>query len=263
MKNLFTCGLLCFCAISLWAQNGSYFLTHHSPTEKNFDNVCFDITQDHHGIMYFALKAGVLEFDGREWDLIPGAGAIYALNKNEAGEIFWAGAKGFGRIGPGKKGFKEIQYLSDSSVTDVFQTVAIGSQIYFLSENKIFLYTPGQPRAELIISGNAQGIFTGMFDLFGVLYVQTERNNTFKVENNKLVFVNLNFSGNVIFHSRIDNAYVIGTSDNRVYTCYDDLIMRQVKINDQPYADANVIIGGTWVNRQLLALGTLRGGVML
>jgi hypothetical protein len=39
--------------------------------------------------------------------------------------------------------------------------------------------------------------------------------------------------------------------------------VRQVPIQDQPYADANVIISGTWVNTSLLALGTLRGGVML
>lgn len=263
MKYLIACWLLCSCAVSLCAQNGSYFLTHHSPAEENFDNVCFDMAQDNHGIMYYAMKAGVLEFDGREWDLIPGAGAIYALNKGQSGEIFWAGAKGFGKIGFNKKGFKEIQYLSDSAVTDVFQTLAVGPQVYFLSENRIFLYREGIGKAEAIITGIGQGIFTGMFELFGAVYVQTERNTSFKIENNKLVYVNLNFSGNVIFHSRIDDAYILGTSDNRVYRCEKDLAMKVVSIHDQPYADANVVVSGTWVTRDLLALGTLRGGVML
>ncbi|MEX2235818.1 MAG: triple tyrosine motif-containing protein [Cyclobacteriaceae bacterium] len=263
MRNLITCWLVCLCAISLRAQEGSYFLSHHSPSQENFDNICFDIAQDNNGIMYYAMKAGVLEFDGREWDLIPGAGAIYALNRNDAGELFWVGAKGFGKIGFDRKGFKELQYLSDSTVTDVFQTIAIGDEVYFLSENKIFLYRNGEPKAEVIISGNYQSIFTGMFDLFGVVYVQTERNTTFKVENKKLVYVNLNFSGIVLFYSRIDDTYVLGTSDSRVYSCEKDLIVRPVPIKDQPYADANVVISGTWVNRQLLALGTLRGGVML
>ncbi|HEY9487219.1 MAG TPA: triple tyrosine motif-containing protein [Chryseosolibacter sp.] len=263
MRKLITCWLMSFCAVSLWAQTGSYFLSHHSPSEENFDNVCFDIAQDKNGIMYFAMKAGVLEFDGREWDLIPGAGAIYALNQNDSGEIFWVGAKGFGKIGLNSRGLKEIQYLSDSTVTNVFQTLSIGGQAYFLSENKLFLYRGGKSRAEPIVVGNAQSMFTGIFELFGVVYVQTERNTTFKVENNKLVYVNLNFSGNVLFHSRLQDTYLIGTSDNRVYTCGKDLVARQVKIHDQPYADANVVISGTWVNRGLLALGTLRGGVML
>ncbi|MGC1241098.1 MAG: triple tyrosine motif-containing protein [Chryseosolibacter sp.] len=221
------------------------------------------MVQDTHGIMYFAMKAGVLEFDGREWDLIPGAGAIYALNRNDAGEIFWAGAKGFGKIGPGNNGSKVIQYLSDADVSDVFQILGIGDKTYFLTENKVLVYHNGQPRADVLVAGNAQGIFTGMFELFGALYVQTERNTTFRVDQRRLVYVDLNFSGNVIFHSRIDSTYVLGTSDNRVYTCGRDLQMRQVPIHDQPYADANVVVSGTWVSRHLLALGTLRGGVML
>jgi hypothetical protein len=263
MRNLITCWLMCFCAISVCAQNGSYFLSHHAPSEENFDNVCFDMAQDKNGIMYYAMKAGVLEFDGREWDLIPGAGAVYALHRNDAGEIFWVGAKGFGKIGLNKNGFKEIQYLSDSTVTNVFQTLAIGQQVYFLSENKIFHYRGGKGKAALLISGNSQGMFTGMFELFGIVYVQTERNTIFKIEDNRLVYVNLNFSGNVLFHSRLADTYLIGTSDNRVYSCSKDLVFRQVTIQDQPYADANVIISGAWVNKNLLALGTLRGGVML
>ncbi len=263
MRKLITGWLLCICALPACAQNGSYFLSHHAPSEENFDNVCFDIAQDPKGIMYFAMKAGVLEFDGREWDLIPGAGAVYALNRNDSGDIFWVGAKGFGKIGLNSNGFKEIQYLSDSLVSNVFQTLAIGQQVYFLSENKIFLYRGGKSKAEVIISGNSQGMFTGMFELFGIVYVQTERNTIFKLEDNRLVYVNLNFSGNVLFHSRLEDTYLVGTSDNRVYSCNKDLVFRQVPIQDQPYADANVVVSGTWVNKSLLALGTLRGGVML
>lgn len=263
LRNLITCLAVYFCALSLYAQSGSYFLSHHSPSEENFDNVCFDMAQDNHGIMYFAMKAGVLEFDGREWDLIPGAGAIYALNRNDQGDVFWVGAKGFGKIANDKRGFKQIQYLSDSSVTDVFQSLSIDSDVYFLSENKIFVYRAETAIAEIVISGSAQTVFSGMFELFGKLYVQTERNTTFRVEDKKLVYVNLNFSGNVLFHSRIDSTYILGTSDNRVYTCRSDLKVRKLNIHDQPYADANVVISGTWVNRNLLALGTLRGGVML
>jgi hypothetical protein len=74
MKKLITCWAFWLWAIPAWTQSGTYFLSHHSPSEENFDNVCFDIAQDRNGIMYFAMKAGILEFDGREWDLIPGAG---------------------------------------------------------------------------------------------------------------------------------------------------------------------------------------------
>ena len=263
MKTLLTCWMLCVCAMTLPAQTGSYFLSHHSPSEENFDNVCFDMVQDKDGIMYFAMKAGVLEFDGREWELIPGAGAVYGLNRNDSGEIFWVGAKGFGKIGLNNEGRKQIQFLSDSTVNNVFQSLSVGEQVYFLSGNNIFLYRGGKSKVEEAVSGNAQTMFTGMFELFGIVYVQTEGNTTFKVENNRLVYVNVSFSGNVVFHSRLGDRYLLGTSDNRVYSCTKDLLIRQIRIEDQPYADANVIISGTWVNTSLLALGTLRGGVML
>ncbi len=263
MRKLITSWLLSVCALSAGAQSGSYFLSHHAPSDESFDNVCFDIAQDNNGVMYFAMKAGVLEFDGREWDLIPGAGAVYALKRNDAGDIFWAGAKGFGKVGINPYGFKEIQYLSDSTTNNVFQILTIGQQVYFLSENKILLYRGGNSKPEVIVSGNNQNMFTGMFELFGIVYVQTEGNATFKVDSDKLVYVNLKFSGHVLFQSRLGDSYLLGTSDNRVYSCGKDLAVRQVAIQDQPYADANVVVSGTWVNKNLLALGTLRGGVML
>lgn len=263
MRTSFAGLMVWVCAFQSWAQSGSYFLTHHSPSEENFDNVCFDMVQDDHGIMYFAVKAGILEFDGLEWDLIPGAGAIYGLVRNASGDIYWVGAKGFGRLGHDEKGFKELANLSDSLVTNVFQALVVGDAVYFLSESTIFDYREGEDKAGVVLSGNIQNVFTGMFELFGKLYVQTERNTTFRVENNKLVHVNLNFSGNVLFHSRVADRYVLGTSDNRIYICGKDLAVKQVVINDQPYADTHVVVGGTWVNEALLALGTLRGGVML
>lgn len=263
MTRLVSCWLLCFPAIIACAQNGTYFLSHHSPSEENFDNVCFDIAQDSKGIMHFAMKAGVMEFDGREWDLTPGAGAVYALDRSESGDMYWAGAKGFGRIGINSRGFKETQYLSESLATNVFEILPIGEQIYFLSENKIYLHHEGKMAAETLITGNAHTIFTGMFELFGTVYVQTERNTIFKLQGDELLYVNLNFSGDVLFQSRLHDTYVFGTSDNRVYFCDKDLVVRQLKMEDQPYADANAIVSGTWVNNNLLALGTLRGGVML
>src|SRR5690606_25889141 len=151
MKRLIFCWMFCLSALVAGAQSGSYFLSHHAPSEDNFDNVCFDIAQDNNGVMYFAMKAGVLEFDGREWDLIPGAGAVYALKRNDAGDIFWAGAKGFGKVGINPYGFKEIQYLSDSTTNNVFQILTIGQQVYFLSENKILLYRGGNSKPEVIV----------------------------------------------------------------------------------------------------------------
>src|SRR5687768_16483800 len=100
---------------NLWGQSGNYFLSHYSPSEERFDYVCFDMAQDVNGVMYFATKAGILEFDGRDWDLLQVQSAVYSIKINRQGEIFWAGAKGYGRISIDKHGFQQAEVLSDSS----------------------------------------------------------------------------------------------------------------------------------------------------
>ncbi len=259
----FLISILLSCAWPAVAQQGSYFLSHHAPSEESFYNVCFDMVQDHYGIMYFAVKAGVLEFDGHGWDLIPAEGAVYGLSRNEAGEVFWAGARGFGKILTAANGRKQLHVLSDSTVTNVFQTLSTGGQTYFLSENKIFLYRGGKASPSLVVAANAQNGFTGMFELFGVVYVQTERNATFKVNENKLVFADLNFTGHVLFQDEREGVYILGTDDNRLYKIGANLKAEELPIKDQPYADANIVVAGSWINDNLFALGTLRGGVML
>src|SRR5262245_36974838 len=97
MRSIFSLIAICLSA-NLWAQTGNYFLSHYSPSEERFDYVCFDMAQDPKGVMYFATKAGILEFDGRDWDLLAGSSAIYSMQLNDAGEIYWSGAKGFGRV---------------------------------------------------------------------------------------------------------------------------------------------------------------------
>src|SRR5690606_36387603 len=134
---------------------------------------------------------------------------------------------------------------------------------YFLSENKIFLYRGGKASPSLVVAANAQNGLTGMFELFGVVYVQTERNATFKVNENKLVFADLNFTGHVLFQDEREGVYILGTDDNRLYKIGANLKAEELPIKDQPYADANIVVAGSWINDNLFALGTLRGGVML
>ena len=53
-----------------FAQQGNYFLSNFSPDTDLADNVCFDIAQDNRGVFYFATQAGILQYDGRSWNVI-------------------------------------------------------------------------------------------------------------------------------------------------------------------------------------------------
>jgi hypothetical protein len=260
MRALLSFLCVCFSA-ALFGQTGNYFVSHYAPTEGRFDYVCFDMAQDKKGVMYFATKAGILEFNGRDWDLLEGLSSVYSIEINNAGEIYWAGAKGFGRIGLDEHGFQKIEVLSDSTVKDVFQSIVTKDHAYFLTDDILYVLDPATHQVSSIKTGAPQNTYLRLFELFGVAYANTT-DGIFKVERTKLVPSRLILSDEVIFYSRIDNNYVIGTADNKVYTCTQDLELKAVALQDSTYIDASVIVAGSWINRQLLALGTLRGGVI-
>jgi len=254
---LFSCWSFILCG-----QTGNYFLSHYAPSEERFDYICFDMAQDSKGVMYFATKSGILEFNGRDWDLLPGLESVYAMQINSAGEIYWAGAKGFGKIGLDKHGFQQAVRLSDSLVTNVFQSIIVKDKAYFLAEDAVYIFDEKTNKIATIKSDVKEASFLKLFELFGVVYVNAD-NGIFKVENDKLTSSRLQLNGEVIFYSRMDDDYIIATDDNKIYTCNADLNLRPLPaLQDQAYIDASVIVGGSWLNRQLLALGTLRGGVV-
>lgn len=256
LSILFTC-----VASTLWGQAGNYFLSHYSPSEERFDYVCFDMDQDSKGVLYFATKAGILEFNGRDWDLLPGLSAVYSIEVNATGEIYWAGAKGFGKVSLDQHGFQQAEYLSDSTVANVFQTVVVKDQAYFLTEEAVYIFHTQKKTTVSIKPLSSEHTFLKMFELLGSVYVNTDH-GTFKIDQDKLVDSGLNLNEEVVFVARIDNSYVIGTAGNKLYTCSEKPDLKPVVLQDQAYIDASVIVSGSWLNRQLLALGTLRGGVI-
>ena len=130
MRSIAT-AFLFFCATITFGQTGNYFLSHFAPSEERFDYICFDMAQDSKGVMYFASKAGIMEFDGRNWDLLQGPSSIYAIKINSKNEIYWAGAKGFGKITIDQHGFQQMETLSGKDVTDVFQILINGEKVFF------------------------------------------------------------------------------------------------------------------------------------
>jgi hypothetical protein len=256
LSILFTC-----CALALWGQTGNYFLSHYAPSEERFDYVCFDMAQDRKGVMYFATKAGIIEFNGRDWDLLPGLSAVYSIQINDSGEIYWAGAKGFGRISLDKHGFQQAELLSDSTIINVFQTLIVKDQVYFVTEEAIHIFDEKTKNTISIEPLSSAHTFLKAFELFGVVYINTDY-GTFKIDQGKLVDSGLNLNKEVVFFARIDESYVIATADNKLYTCTQGVELKPLALKDQAYIDASVIVSGSWLNRQLLALGTLRGGVI-
>jgi len=257
------CSILLLSFFSLRSQNGNYFLSHYSPGKERFSNVCFDMIQDDHGVIYFATRRGVLEFDGRNWDLISTNGAVYSLQQDDRKNIYWSGSSGYGKVDTNVPGDHKLKTLSAQNVTDVFQNLSVRDRLYFVTEQALYIETKNQP-AIIIKASNLTGSFGNIFELFGKVYINTQHAGIYKVEGDKLVNASLGLpaGSEVTFCSGYNNSYILGLATNKVILIGENLHPREIKLQDQAYADASVVVNGSWVNRDLFVLGTLRGGMI-
>jgi ligand-binding sensor domain-containing protein len=246
-----------------FTQTGNYFLSHFSPEER-YNITCFDIVQDERGVFYFATQAGVLQFDGRNWDMIPTKGALYSLAMAPDGQIYVAGSEGFGKIGRDEYNHEVYQQLHTLEGSDyIFEIVALDERIYFLSEKTFFEYNPKTENIKQHKATGETGIFYGLHQLFGKPYVSTELMGLVEIGSSNFMpsQIVVPESAGIIFSIFYNGQSLIATDASKLYLTVDQTLY-EIKLQDSVYAKASVVVNATWVNKELVALGTLRGGIL-
>lgn len=248
--------------VGVYGQSGNYFLSHYSLTQNQFDNVCFDMAQRGDGFMYFATRGGVQEFDGRNWEQLPGQGAVYSLVFSANGTLYWGGAAGWGKVTPDASGLPSTQLVEAGK--NVFQGMRLGTAVYFISEESIYVIAEGQAKSKRIQASEKTGAFTGIFELYGTPYVNTTAGVLYKIDQDKLTRAPMNWPANeaVVFIAPFQDQYLVGLTNNKIYKCAKNLRMQEVVLADQEYVSTSVLVNATAVSGDLFALGTLRGGVV-
>lgn len=102
--------------------------------------------QDRRGIMYFANNAGILEFDGLHWRLIPvlGNATVRDLAFGPDGTLFYGSVDDFGYLAASPSGEVFAVSLGDAipaaarAFADVWQVVSAVDGVYFLTRSRIF-----------------------------------------------------------------------------------------------------------------------------
>jgi WD40 repeat protein len=255
--------LLMLSGSAVCGQNGNYFLSHFATPDDNAANVCFDLTQHPDGLMYFATRTGILEFDGRNWTTIEGTGPVYAVKVDSLGQVLWSGARGFGLIATDEFGQKHGEVRSPSGMKDVFQTLVTHKDVYFLSSDSLFICGDSLEVHKKIKSSSLTGSFTNVFEIADEIFVSTENGGLFQILDGSLSEASLETeAGDASIVARNGDRYLIVDGRNRV-SVYDWSGNHHLELEDQQYAEASVIIAACWVDKDLIALGTLRGGLIL
>lgn len=255
---------LWFCWLAIhqtgWAQSGTYFLSHYAPPGDQIDFRSVDIQQDAQGELYFATRNGVIEFDGKNWTLIPVASAVASLATHDT-QVFVASLSGIGKLSLKHDPTRHYQELIQEP--RIFKALRQGDLIYFCGQNKMMAYSvPEQAVSYTVLADSTHGDFNGMFLVKENVYIRTARRGLLKVESQKLVASDIT-PGNLIFSSPSHdlNKYLIGMDDHRVFIS-EPTGLRELILKDQSFLNKNVLVTGVFVSDSLVALGTLRGGVL-
>ena len=109
----------------------------------------WDACQDKNGLIYFANNEGLLCFDGTHWRLypLPNKTIVRSLAPGKDNRIYVGGQDEIGYFSPDS--FGQLVYHSltplipaaHRSFSDVWDIVSIDNQLFFRSNQKIFLYS--------------------------------------------------------------------------------------------------------------------------
>lgn len=262
--NLFLFLFIASCAQVL-AQNGNYSLSHFNPLQERSDYLSFDLTQDERGIIYIAGKEGIEEFDGRRWRLIPTPGVAYTIAKTSK-SIVVGGLDGYGQLTNGVENGWRYEPLSQETIAkNIFGSLALKEHAYLINDDHLFVVSTLNNKTEQTIKAPEGKELAGIFDLMGLVYVTTVDQELLKVENNKFVTSNLSIPDkHILFVERWKdtNNYLIGTASNRLFIYNGDKGLSEIAVKDQAYLNTHIVSAVAWLNEHVMAVGTLRGGVV-
>ncbi len=139
---------------------GFPFIRNFPAAEYNAHAQNFAVQRDKDGIMYFGNFAGVLQYDGSFWRLIPTRKMtkVSSLGMDTAGNIYVGALGEIGMLSndsTGKMSFRSLVSAGQNGAPDfgeVFQVIPVGEDLYFLTRD--LMYRLRQGKTELINPGS-------------------------------------------------------------------------------------------------------------
>jgi ligand-binding sensor domain-containing protein len=249
------------------AQEGDYFLTHHTYDDNRYDPENFDVEQDSNGLIYIANKGGVLRYDGRSWDLVRCPGSVYDVLITPKNQVYVAGKMGFGYLQytTGLANASYIPLFSKVGPDGILKAEQRNDSIFFLSNQTLYLYLESTKTVRSIRAPESNE-FTNMFFLSGSLLLQTQDKTIYTYRKGKLRPVHAGFPKDtwILFtatHPTNKSVSLIGTDQNELYWMRNGKATK-VNTKDDGYIEQSELTSCRWISNNLIAIGTLRGGVV-
>ena len=245
-------------SLPLFAQSGTYFVTHYNPAELNFDNSNYALWQDGRGVMHIANRQGVLHYDGNSWWLTSTPYSIFCLTEADGG-LYVGGREGFGKItisGTGDNEFVSIDTLH----RDIIKCVALNDYVYYINNQALFSFNIGSPSIiDTIASGHDE-----MLDLVvlkGKIYLTTSL-GLHEVKGKELTDPTISRPEGDFFIRESPNGSLLHLTDSSNIYIGSDGNLQQLPFENQKFLDNHTVTEVAWVSDSLIAISTLSGGVL-
>ncbi len=254
---LFICTLI---GQPVFAQPGHYYISHYSQ-DRQAGALSFDMAQDANGLMYFASRKGLTQFDGHNWRTIVTTSIIYSLSVAD-GQVFAAGEGVIGQVITAPDYSLQLRPIVSNPGNDYFESVSNNGLLYFITEKELITYQPAEKKTGRIKLPDGEEGFSNLFELSGTVYAATFSGKNYKVDGANLISANLGSIQGVDLVLALNDNYFVVTEDQKYYLAKGNASLKEVVLNDAKYLQSGVVISGAWVNDKLIALGTLNGGVV-
>jgi signal transduction histidine kinase len=249
---------------------GYPFIRYFSGDEYHAHTQNFDIVQDQRGIIYVANFAGVLEYDGENWRLIPTKqiSKVTSLAADSSGKIY-IGARGeIGYLAPERNGTMAFVSLNDLlnsdqlKFSDVIKTFATPEGIYFITNRIIFLLNNDEIR-----TWRTEKDIHSAFCVNGELYYQLERGGLYNLKTGVITPVkgieNLPEATAINSILMYDHGVLlVATTDQGLFLLENDAL-KDFASEADPIFKEGQITSGIRLNDGCLAFGTVRKGIVL
>ncbi len=268
--------LFYFAGFNLVAQS-SYETEQGFPFIKNFTSSDykahaqnFATVRDRDGIMYFGNFAGILQYDGEFWRLIPTEKTtkVSALGVDSMGTVYVGALGEIGMLGQMEKGerfFKSLIPESGPAIPafqDVLQIFSTSEGVYFITKKLIFRWRNGQlehwiPAHEVIAGFNVRDLIYMQVKEKGLMIFRN--GNLIPVTNGNLV------SGAIEIKAMLpypDNQVLIATGTQGLYLLDANGVRDYITATDDLFMK-NLITCGVALADGSFAIGTSRKGVFI
>ncbi len=249
---------------------GHPFLKNYTTAEYRAHAQNFAICSDQHGFVYVGNFAGVMQYDGETWQLIPTekGSKVSALAVNSAGTVY-VGARGeIGFLQANTKGqLNFVSLLKEFEVNypqfnEIMQIFILNDNVYFISDNIILELTD-----KIISVWNAPNEILGAFLVKDQIYLQLKDKGLIKYNSGELKEVNGGdfFSTATIITAMMpyDNDEILIATSTQGLFIKDASKIQKFNTDANDLLMKNPVTSGLRLSDGTFALGTSRIGIIV